>query len=105
MFNNIGVNGNITNGISCQEILNIRKTVRKGENKMTQEEKIVMLEDLLEAHKGTLTPETSLLDLVGWTSIATISLTALLDEKFGKIVNAATINNLDTVADILNLME
>lgn len=38
----------------------INKITKKQKNKMTEKEKIALLEDILELEEGTLTPETEL---------------------------------------------
>jgi acyl carrier protein len=72
---------------------------------MTREKKIAMLEEMMELDQGTLTPETKLSALAEWDSIAVISLIALMDDEFGKIVKGSQIREFGTVADVLAVME
>lgn len=71
---------------------------------MTQQEKIELLEELFEADAGTIAPETALSQLA-WDSMAMLSLIALVNEKFGKRLNGASIRAFETVQDILAVME
>ena len=59
---------------------------------MTQEEKIVLLEDMLELDGGSLTPEMEL------------ALIVLMDEECGKKLTGEQIREFKTVADVLNFM-
>ena len=71
---------------------------------MTQEQKLAMLEDLMDLDAGTLTPETVLSDLDEWDSIARLSFISMLDDEFDKLVKGAVVKEKETVADLLALM-
>ncbi len=72
---------------------------------MSEKEKINMLEEMLELDENTLTPSTVLDDIEEWDSIAVLSLIAMLDDEFGKVIKGSEIRSFDTVADILRVME
>ncbi len=72
---------------------------------MNEQEKIALLEETLEVDEGTLTPETELAELDEYTSMAKLSLMAMLDDEFGVSVTGAMIKGFVTVADILAVME
>lgn len=72
---------------------------------MSVEEKIAMLEEMMELDEGTLTLETEWKDVEEWDSIAAISYIALLDESFNRSISAKTINGFVTVADAIRYME
>lgn len=72
---------------------------------MTEKEKIAMLEEMMELEEGTLTPQTELIGLVEWDSIAVISFMVLIDEKFDKTIKGSQIKEFKTVADALAVME
>lgn len=72
---------------------------------MTEKEKIAMLEEMMELDEGTLTPQTELVDLVEWDSIAVISFIALVDDEFDKTIKGSQIKEFKTVADALAVME
>lgn len=72
---------------------------------MTNEEKITILEDLMEVDEGTLTPETLLSNIEEWDSVSFLSFMAMMDEKFGKVVTGSEIKTKETIADLMALME
>ena len=72
---------------------------------MTQEEKIALLEDMLELDGGTLKPETELNSIDEYDSMAKLSLIVLMDDEFGKKLNGEQIRAFKTVQDILNFMD
>lgn len=71
---------------------------------MTQEEKIALLEDMLELDANTLTPETELTAIDEYDSMAKLSLIVLMDEECGKKLTGEQIREFKTVADVLNFM-
>ena len=71
---------------------------------MTQEEKIALLEDMLELDANTLSPETDLKDIEEYDSMAKFSLIALTDEDCGKKLTGEQIREFKTVGDILAFM-
>ena len=72
---------------------------------MELQEKLALIEEVLDVEEGSLKPETELADVDEWDSIAALSLIVMLDEKFEKTVSGAQIKALETVNDILVLME
>jgi acyl carrier protein len=73
--------------------------------KMELKEKLALLEEMMELDEGKLTPESSLEDLEEWDSMAALSFIVLLDEEFNKKITAKEIRALETVGDLLNVME
>lgn len=71
---------------------------------MTQEEKIAMLEDLLELEKGSLKPEMNLNEIPEYDSMAKLSLIVMMDEECGKKLTGEQIREIKTVQDILDFM-
>ena len=71
---------------------------------MTQEEKIAMLEDMLELDGGSLKPETVLSSIDEYDSMAKLSLIVLMDDEFGKKLTGEQIREFNTVQDILDFM-
>ena len=71
---------------------------------MTKEEKLSMLEDMLELNGGTLTPETELGSIDEYDSMAKLSLIVLMDDEFGKKLTGEQIREFKTVQDILVFM-
>ena len=71
---------------------------------MRQEEKIAMLEDMLELDGGSLKPEMELNDIEEYDSMAKLSLIVLMDDEFGKKLTGEQIRLFKTVQDILDFM-
>ena len=72
---------------------------------MELQEKLALIEEVLDVEEGSLKPETELVYVDEWDSIAALSLIVMLDEKFEKTVSGTQIKALETVNDILALME
>lgn len=71
---------------------------------MTNQEKIALLEEIMELDEGTLTEDTVLEELEEWDSIAALSLIVLMDEKFDKKLTSGEIKHFKTIKDILDFM-
>ena len=72
---------------------------------MNLQEKLTLIEEVLDVEKGSLTPETLLAEVDEWDSIAALSLVVMLDEKFEKTVSGVQIKALASVNDILDYMD
>lgn len=72
---------------------------------MKLEEKIALLEDMLELDGGTLKPEAVLADIDEYDSMAKLSLIVLMDDEFGKKLTGEQIRVFKTVQDILDFMD
>ena len=71
---------------------------------MTNEEKIALLEDMLELEAGALTPETVLAEIDEYDSMAKLSLIVLMDDECGKKLTGEQIREFKTIQDILDFM-
>ena len=71
---------------------------------MTNEEKITMLEDVLELEGGSLKPETDLSSIEEYDSMSKLSLIVMMDDEFGKKLTGEEIFKFKTVQDILDFM-
>ena len=71
---------------------------------MTNEEKITMLEDMLELDGGTLKPEMNLNDIPEYDSMAKLSLIVMMDDEFGKKLTGEQIREMKTVQDVIDFM-
>ena len=71
---------------------------------MTNEEKIALLEDMLELDNGSLKPETELSCIDEYDSMAKLSLIVLMDDEFSKKLSGEQIRQFKTVQDILDYM-
>lgn len=72
---------------------------------MTQEEKLALLEDMLEMETGSLTPEMELTSINEYDSMAKLSLIVLMDDEFNKKLTGEKIREFKTIGDILAFME
>ncbi len=72
---------------------------------MTQEDKIAMLEEMLELDGGVLEPATELTSIDEYDSMAKLSLIVLMDDEFGKKLTGERIRQFKTVQDILDFMD
>ena len=72
---------------------------------MTIEEKIAVLEDMLELENGTLTVETKLSTVDEFDSMAKLSLIVISDEEFGKKLTGEQLREFKTIGDILTFRE
>lgn len=72
---------------------------------MKQEEKIALLEDMLELDSGSLKPEMELSSIDEYDSMAKLSLIVLMDEECGKKLTGEKIREFKTIADILAFMD
>jgi len=71
---------------------------------MTNEEKIAMLEDMLELDGGSLKPEMELKEIAEYDSMAKLSLIVMMDEECGKKLTGEQIREFKTVQDVLDFM-
>lgn len=71
---------------------------------MTKEEKIALLEDMLELESGALTAETELSSIDEYDSMAKLSLIVLMDDEFSKKLTGEQISAFKKVQDILDFM-
>lgn len=72
---------------------------------MTNEEKIALIEDMLEIDGGTLKANTDLSTIEEYDSMAKLSLIVLFDEECGKKLTGEQIRTFKTVGDIMSAMD
>ena len=72
---------------------------------MTEQDKLAMLEDLLEVDEGTLRPETMLTDVEEYDSMSMLSLIVMMQDEFNVNLKSADVKGFQTVGDILARME
>ena len=72
---------------------------------MTIEEKLGLIAETIDTELSNIKPETELCTLDEWDSMGVISVIAMLDRKFKKVLDAEQIEKLTTVQDILDRME
>ena len=76
----------------------------KGEFAMTVQDKIAMLEDLLEVEEGALKPETLLVDVEEYDSMSMLSLIVMMQDEFNVNLKSTDVKTFQTVGDILDRM-
>ncbi len=72
---------------------------------MSIQEKISLLEEMLELENGTLTPNMELSSIEEYDSMAKLSLIVLMDDEFDKKLTGEQIITFKTVQDIIDFME
>ncbi len=72
---------------------------------MTIQEKLNLLEELLDIEKDTLEENVELKQLSQWDSMAVIAVIAMFDEEFGKTLTPGEIKQFKTVKDIIDQMD
>lgn len=71
---------------------------------MSIQEKISLLEEMLELENGTLTPDMELSSIEEYDSMAKLSLIVLMDDEFDKKLTGEHILTFKTVQDIIDFM-
>ncbi len=71
---------------------------------MTEQEKIALLEETIEADEGTLSPEMLLDDIDEYDSMSKLSIIVMMEDEFGKKLTSADFKEFKTVSDILDVM-
>lgn len=71
---------------------------------MSEQEKLTLLEETLEADKGSLTPELLLEEVEDYDSMSKLALIVMFEDEFGKKLTGDDVKALKTVRDILDLM-
>ena len=72
---------------------------------VTRAEAVSMLEEAFMAEPGSLRAETAQADVSGWDSMGALMLMAELDTRFGLIVTPDQLRGLNSVQDVLRLLE
>ena len=71
---------------------------------MNVNEKIALLEEMLELDSNTLTLETELINIEEYDSMAKLSLIVLFDEECNKKLTGEDIRSFHTIGDIVEAM-
>ena len=72
---------------------------------MTSEEKIEIIDDILEVEPDEVQEDMVLEDFETWDSVAVLSVIAMMDEHFGKYPHASEIRSYIKVGDLMKNME
>lgn len=73
--------------------------------KMSNEEKIAMLEEIMDLDEGTLTLDDKLDGIEEWDSLSKLSLIAETKHSFGIVMKAEVLKNFKTVQDICDYLQ
>jgi len=71
---------------------------------MSNEEKIALIEEIMDLDEGTLTMESVLQEFEEWDSLSKLSLIAEAKQEFGLVLNTDTIQKFITVQDICDCL-
>ena len=66
---------------------------------------IVLIEKILNVSSGMVTPDTEIGELPEWDSLHNVQIMAELEKQFGVKITPEMVMDLETVADIADLME
>lgn len=67
---------------------------------MSYEEKIKLLEEIMDAEEGSLSLDMQLNEIEEWDSLSKLSLIVEAKQNFNKILNAEEIRSFKTIKDI-----
>jgi acyl carrier protein len=70
--------------------------------RMTIDEFLNELAEVLMVEPGTLTPETELASLETWDSVSYLSTIVMVDDKLGVALPSEVLNEAKTIGDIMN---
>lgn len=71
---------------------------------MTSEEKLIIIADTIDVEHEKIKVDTMLSTLEEWDSMAKISIIAMLDKKFKKVLDMEQLEEIKTAQDIMNYM-
>ena len=72
---------------------------------MNIEEKIAMLEDVMDLDEGELKLDSVLAEFEEWDSLSKLSLIAMAKQDFGLVLTTDVIRTFDTVKDICDYLK
>ena len=72
---------------------------------MSEQERIELLEEIMDLDPGTLQITDTLADFEEWDSLTALTFISEMDERFGKKVTGGQIKELVTVADAIAMMQ
>lgn len=72
---------------------------------MSTEERIALLEEIMDLDEGTLSVDDNLADYQEWDSLTALTFISEMAERFGKKVTGAELKAFKTVAEAIAIME
>lgn len=70
---------------------------------MSETELVSLIEEILEAPAGSVTPDSDLEDL-GWDSLSNLSFIAIADDRYGRTVDPQDLARAETPSDLAELL-
>ena len=71
---------------------------------MSEQEKLTLLEETIEANEGSLKPEMLLSEVEDYDSMAKLAIIVMIEDEFGKKITGTDVKAFKKVRDILNIM-
>ncbi len=71
---------------------------------MTKDEKLAMLEEVMDLDEGDLTEDTALEDIEEWDSLSVLTLISEMKKRFDISLSTQQIREFKTVADICDVI-
>lgn len=74
------------------------------ETRVSTQEKISKIEEIMEIDEGELTIDSRLVDYAEWDSISILSFVSLVRDEYGRELSASDSKSIVTVSDALSFM-
>jgi acyl carrier protein len=71
---------------------------------MTRTEFLNLLDEIIEAPKGTVKGTEKLKDIEGWDSLAIVSYIAVVNEHFGVTLSASQLKQAGSIEDLIGVL-
>lgn len=72
---------------------------------MTKEEKITLIEEIMELDEGTLSEDSVLADFEEWDSLSKLMLISTAKKEFGIVINTDNLKTFKKVSDICDFLK
>ena len=72
---------------------------------MTKEEKITLIEEIMELDEGTLSEDSILAEFEEWDSLSKLMLISTAKKEFGIVINTDTLKTFKKVSDICDFLK
>ena len=72
---------------------------------MNRQDKIKLMEEVMDLEEGTLSENQALASYDEWDSLSALAFMSIMTSKFHKNIRPSELTNLVTVADAIDLME
>ena len=72
---------------------------------MTDEKKIELIADILEADENEITKDKQLQEFDTWDSVAVLSVIAVMNDEFNKFPKASEFKDMKTIGELMDFMK